>query len=108
MSGVAAGCEAWCRRRFTGKLAESSPGVKRSGPHAIAFYAPATATLIPRNASPASVKWVHEGRGPRHEAEEVARRLGAGDVEVPLTPLDEIILIMETVDTVLAQARGDV
>jgi hypothetical protein len=40
-------------------------------------------------------------------AEEVAHRLGAGDVEAPLVPPDEIILIMETVDTVLAQARGD-
>jgi hypothetical protein len=40
-------------------------------------------------------------------AEEVAHRLGAGDVEVPLVPPDEIIVIMETVDTVLAQARGD-
>jgi hypothetical protein len=40
-------------------------------------------------------------------AEEVAHRLGAGDVEVPLVPPDEIILTMETVDTVLAQARGD-
>jgi hypothetical protein len=40
-------------------------------------------------------------------AEEVARRLGAGDVRAPLTPPDEIILIMEMVDTVLAQPRGD-
>jgi hypothetical protein len=45
--------------------------------------------------------------GLRYEAEEVASRLGAGDVETPLMPLDETILIMETVDTVLAQARGD-
>jgi hypothetical protein len=32
--------------------------------------------------------------------------MGAGDVETPLT-LDETILIMETVDTVLAHARGN-
>ena len=44
---------------------------------------------------------------PEPTAEEVAHRLGAGDVEAPLVPPDEIILIMETVDTVLAQARGD-
>jgi hypothetical protein len=50
---------------------------------------------------------VHEGRGLRHEVGEVARRLGAGDAESRLMPLDETILIMETVGTVLAQARGD-
>jgi hypothetical protein len=53
------------------------------------------------------VKSVHEGRGLRHEVGEVARRLGAGDAESRLMPLDETILIMETVGTVLAQARGD-
>jgi hypothetical protein len=30
-----------------------------------------------------------------------------GDVESPLMPMDEIILIMETVDAVLGQALGD-
>jgi|HubBroStandDraft_3_1064219.scaffolds.fasta_scaffold3280794_1 hypothetical protein len=44
--------------------------------------------------------------GLRYEAEEVGRS-GDGDVEIPLMPLDETILIMEKVDTVLAQARGD-
>jgi hypothetical protein len=48
---------------------------------------------------------VHEGRGLRYEADEVARRLAAGDVESPLMPLDETISIMETMDTVLARAR---
>jgi hypothetical protein len=48
---------------------------------------------------------VHEGRGLRHQADEVARRLAAGDVESRLMPLDETISIMETMDTVLAQAR---
>ena len=45
--------------------------------------------------------------GLRYEAEEVRAGWGAGDVENPLTQLDETILIMETVDTVLAQVRGD-
>ena len=36
-----------------------------------------------------------------------ARRLGARDAETPLIPLDETILIMKTVDTMLALARGD-
>ncbi len=33
--------------------------------------------------------------------------MGAGDVEAPLMPPDETILIMETVDVAVAQARGD-
>jgi hypothetical protein len=33
--------------------------------------------------------------------------LGAGDVDSPLMALDEIILIMETADALLAQARGN-
>ena len=69
------------------------------------FYAPAAVTLVPRNGAPTRVASVHEGRGLRHEADEVARRLAAGDVESPLMPLDETISIMETMDTVLARAR---
>jgi predicted dehydrogenase len=71
------------------------------------FYAPATVTLIPRKGDPALVESRHEGWGLRHEADEVARRLAARDVESPLMPLDETISIMETMDTVLAQARRD-
>ena len=71
------------------------------------FYAPSAVTLIPRGgADPTRVESVHEGRGLRHQADEVARRLAAGDRESPLMPLDETISIMETMDTVLAQARG--
>ena len=69
------------------------------------FYAPATVTLVPRKGDPTRVESVHEGRGLRHEADEVARRLAAGDVESRLMPLDETISIMETMDRVLAQAR---
>ncbi len=69
------------------------------------FYAPATVTLIPRAGAPLRVESAHEGRGLRHQADEVARRLAAGDRESPLMPLDETIAIMETMDTVLAQAR---
>ena len=70
------------------------------------FYAPAAVTLIPRQGDPVRVESVHEGRGLRHQADEVARRLAAGDVESPLMPLDETVSIMETMDTVLAQARA--
>jgi predicted dehydrogenase len=68
------------------------------------FYAPAPVTLIPRQGDPTPVPSVEEGRGLRHEADEVARRLSAGDLESPLMPLDETISIMETMDTVRAQA----
>ena len=71
------------------------------------FYAPAAVTLIPRSGDPVRFESVHEGRGLRHQADEVARRLAVGDVESPLMPLDETISIMETMDTVLAQARRD-
>jgi predicted dehydrogenase len=69
------------------------------------FYAPVAVTLIPRKGDPVRVKPAHEGRGMLYEADEVARRLAAGDLESPLMPLDETISIMETIDTVLAQAR---
>jgi predicted dehydrogenase len=71
------------------------------------FYAPANVTLIPRNGHPTSVKSAHEGRGLRHQADEVARRLAAGDLESPFMPLDETISIMETMDMVRTQARQD-
>jgi len=71
------------------------------------FYAPAAVTLIPRKGDPARVESGHEGRGLRHQADEVARRLAAGEVESPLMPLDETISIMDTMDIVLAQARRD-
>ena len=69
------------------------------------FYAPSRVTLVPRNGEATSVASVHEGRGLRHQADEVARRIAAGDMESPLMPLDETISIMETMDTVQAQAR---
>ena len=68
------------------------------------FYAPAGVTLIPRHGDPISIESVHEGRGLRHQADEVARRLAAGDLESPVMPLDETISIMETMDTVRAYA----
>ena len=62
-------------------------------------------TLVPRKGEPTRVESVHEGRGLRHQADEVARRLAVGDVESRLMPLDETISIMETMDRVLAHAR---
>ncbi len=71
------------------------------------FYAPVAVTLVPRNGDPVRVESVHEGRGLRHQADEVARRLAAGELESPLMPLEETISIMETMDTVLSQAGQD-
>jgi predicted dehydrogenase len=71
------------------------------------FYAPATVTLLPRDGEPTRIESTHEGRGLRHQADEVARRLAAGDLESPLMGLDESIAIMGTMDAVQAQAlRG--
>jgi predicted dehydrogenase len=69
------------------------------------FYAPAPMTLIPRTGAPTRIESLHAGRGLRHQADEVARRLAAGELESPLMPLDETISIMETMDAVLAQAK---
>jgi predicted dehydrogenase len=69
------------------------------------FYAPTTVTLIPRQGESTRVASAHEGRGLRHQADEVARRLAAGDLESPLMPLEETISIMETMDAVRAHAQ---
>jgi predicted dehydrogenase len=71
------------------------------------FYAPSAARLIRRDGESTTFAVPDEGRGLRHEADEVSRRLAAGELESPLMPLDETISIMETMDEVLAQAgRG--
>lgn len=71
-----------------------------------AFYAPATVSLIPRDGEPTVVRSDHRGRGLRHQADEVASRLAAGELESPLMSLDETVAIMETMDAVRAQAGG--
>ena len=68
------------------------------------FYAPTSVSLIPRDGEPTVVLSEHQGRGLRHQADEVARRIAAGELESPLMSLDETISIMETMDTVFAQA----
>ena len=68
------------------------------------FYAPAAMTLVPRDGEPVHVPSTHEGRGLYHQADEVARRLAAGELESPVMSLDETVSIMQTMDIVLAQA----
>jgi predicted dehydrogenase len=67
-----------------------------------AFFAPTTFTLIPRQGERVRYDEPHEGRGLRHQADEVARCLTEGLLESPLMPLDETVSIMETMDAVLA------
>ena len=71
------------------------------------FYAPAAVMLVPRQGEPTRIESKHEGRGLRHQAYEVARRLAAGDLESPLMPLEETISIMQTIDAVQACARSN-
>jgi predicted dehydrogenase len=68
------------------------------------FYAPSAVTLVSRDGSSTRIESAHAGRGLFHQADEVARRLSAGELESPLMPLDETVAIMETMDTVQAQA----
>jgi predicted dehydrogenase len=70
------------------------------------FYAPTSFTLISRAGEQRRFDAPHEGRGLRHQADEVARCLREGLLESPLMPLDESISIMETMDAVLAQSAG--
>lgn len=67
------------------------------------FYTPTSVRLIPRVGEPTVVVSEHQGRGLRHQADEVARRIAAGEAESPLMSLDETVSIMETMDAV-AQA----
>ncbi|MEV4599526.1 Gfo/Idh/MocA family oxidoreductase [Amycolatopsis sp. NPDC049253] len=69
-----------------------------------AFYAPASFTVTPRGGTPVHHTHTDPGRGLRHQADEVARLLAAGERESPLMPLDETISIMATMDEVIAQA----
>jgi predicted dehydrogenase len=68
------------------------------------FYGPTSVTLIPRTGEPTLVPSHHQGHGLRHQADEVARRLAAGELESPLLGLDESVAIMQTMDDVLARA----
>jgi predicted dehydrogenase len=70
------------------------------------FYAPAAVTLLPRDGEPTRIQCSDRGRGLHHQADEVARRLAAGELQSPIMSLDETVSIMKTIDTVLAQAAA--
>jgi len=69
-----------------------------------AFYSPTSFSLISRKGERTHFDEPHEGRGLRHQADEVARCLREGLLESPLMTLDETVSIMQTMDAVLAQA----
>ncbi len=68
------------------------------------FYRPTSFTLTTRGGSRTRFNPPHKGSGLRHQADEVARCLRAGLLESPIMALEESISIMETMDSVLAQA----
>jgi predicted dehydrogenase len=68
------------------------------------FYRPTAVTLLERGGQRTRVTAEHAGVGLRHQADEVARRLAAGELESPLMPLHETISIMATMDTVRARS----
>jgi predicted dehydrogenase len=71
------------------------------------FYTPTSFTLIPREGDQRRFEGSHEGRGLRHQADEVARCLRLGLLESPAMPLDESVSIMETLDAIRSPAtRG--
>jgi predicted dehydrogenase len=64
------------------------------------FYGPAAFTVYPRGGEPRRHEFPHEGRGLRHQADEVARCVAAGQTESPLLPLAETVSIMQTMDAI--------
>jgi predicted dehydrogenase len=70
------------------------------------FYQPVSFTLIPRGGEPQRMFDPPAEGGLRHEADEVARRVQAGELESPEMPLDETVSIMRTMDAVMAQGAA--
>jgi predicted dehydrogenase len=95
------GCTLSAVSPTTASIVGTDARIEIEGP----FYAPASFTLIPREGDRARFEYVDEGLGLRHEADEVARLLAAGETESALMPLDETVSIMVTMDEVLAATR---
>ncbi|MFI5958441.1 Gfo/Idh/MocA family protein [Cryptosporangium sp. NPDC051539] len=62
------------------------------------FFRPESFTLVRRDAEPVTEEFVLPGLGYTFQAEEVARRIRAGETESPLMTLDETRSIMRTLD----------
>jgi predicted dehydrogenase len=65
-----------------------------------AFYQPTSFSLIPREGESQRMFDPPAEGGLRHEADEVARCIEAGELESPEMPLDETVSIMRTMDAV--------
>jgi predicted dehydrogenase len=70
------------------------------------FYGPAAFTLRPREGEPRRHEFPHDGRGLRHQADEVARCVAESVTESPLLRLAETVAIMETMDAVARAAAN--
>jgi predicted dehydrogenase len=68
------------------------------------FYQPVGFTLLPREGEPRRMYDPPAEGGLRHEADEVARCLEAGELESPEMPLDETVAVMRTMDEVVERA----
>ena len=71
-----------------------------------AFYEPVSFTLITREGEPQRFFDPPAEGGLRHEADEVARCIEAGELESPWMPLDETVAIMRTMDAVMAASAA--
>ncbi|MET8613988.1 Gfo/Idh/MocA family protein [Streptomyces misionensis] len=67
------------------------------------FYSPHTLVLRREGAEPETFHLDVVGNGYGYQAEEVARRLRAGETESPVMPLDETLAIHGNLDTILAR-----
>jgi predicted dehydrogenase len=93
-------CTSYARTPTTAVISGTEARIEIDG----FFYAPTPFALVSRDGASTRFDVPYEGKGLHYEADEVARCLRAGLLESPLMPLDETVEIMETMETVLAQA----
>ena len=67
------------------------------------WHQPASLKLTESDGKSTIYDYHGEGNGLRHQAEEVARCLRAGELESPILPLDETLSVMATMDAIRSQ-----
>jgi predicted dehydrogenase len=92
-------CTSLGRMPNSAAIVGTDASIEVDGPH---FHAPSPFTLVTRAGERTRFDEPHEGSGLRHQADEVARCLTAGELESPLMSLDETVAVMETMDEVLS------
>jgi predicted dehydrogenase len=70
------------------------------------FFRPDGLTVRRKGTEPETFTIDLPGNGYAYQAEEVARRLRAGELESPVMPLDETLAIHGALDTIMAQLSG--